>query len=81
METFEEYLKKQNSKTRYCQKCGEKMIETMIHKGFDRYTGKPVEYIRYLCPTLDWDKMIKCPYFDYFSTTFRGHYYFEEEQK
>lgn len=64
---------------RYCEKCGKEMNKFQIYLGFDRYTGKNKKYIRFICPELDWNKMLEHPDFSIDGERFMGHYYFVEK--
>jgi len=72
-------MKKKKIEKRFCEECGLEMIASEYTTGFDRYTGEPRPYVRYTCPTLNWDEMMKNPMFNWSSDRFMGHYYFSEK--
>ena len=68
------------NKNRYCEKCGKIMNQIEFSDGFDRFTGRPKPWIRYVCPELNWEEILKHPQFNMFAETFMGHYYYSERQ-
>ena len=66
-------------KVRYCERCGKMMNQTEYSNGFNRFTGEETKYIRFICPELNRDEMLKHPQFNMFGEIFMGHYYFSEK--
>lgn len=61
---------------RYCEKCGVEMIANKFTDGFDRKTGEPMEYIRYICPEIK-DRTEDT--FAFLDGMYMGHYTFIEK--
>ena len=71
-------MKKKTNTKRFCEKCGNIMNTTMHTSGFNRYTGKEIQSVSYVCPEIDSPEMLQHPEYYSFSFTFKGHYHFTE---
>lgn len=70
-----------NIPERYCMRCGQSLIGIVSTSGYDKYTGKPVEYYAYHCPTIYLDEMIKDPsYYAFDGVRYKGHCVYNEKK-